>query len=176
MKAPQQQLTHCRYSIINRSPERTVSLTPFELSIKRQQFPDARFTLPLHLHPLSPPSVDVSFLPTRHHHITLLSLLPLPSFKNTFHNTSHDHHPLLPVSSTKPPTNPDIPSPLTKPTCCKHIPPHHKTPPGSTQTHHYLPIHTDLREMKRMFSKKGLVESSKDEKIEDVESDADLQE
>ena len=30
--------------------------------------------------------------------------------------------------------------------------------------------------MKRMFSKKGLVESSKDEKIEDVESDADLQE
>jgi len=27
-----------------------------------------------------------------------------------------------------------------------------------------------------MFSKKGLVESSKDEKIEDVESDADLQE
>lgn len=30
--------------------------------------------------------------------------------------------------------------------------------------------------MKRMFSKKGLVESAKDEKIEDVESDADLQE
>ena len=30
--------------------------------------------------------------------------------------------------------------------------------------------------MKRMFSKKGLVESSQDEKIEDVESDADLQE
>lgn len=29
--------------------------------------------------------------------------------------------------------------------------------------------------MKRMFSKKGLVESAKDEKIEDVESDADLQ-
>ena len=28
--------------------------------------------------------------------------------------------------------------------------------------------------MKRMFSKKGLVESAKDEKIEDVESDADL--
>ena len=30
--------------------------------------------------------------------------------------------------------------------------------------------------MKRMFSKKGLVESSKEENIEDVESDADLQE
>ena len=30
--------------------------------------------------------------------------------------------------------------------------------------------------MKRMFSKKGLVESAKDEKIEDVEIDADLQE
>ena len=30
--------------------------------------------------------------------------------------------------------------------------------------------------MKRMFSKKGLVESSKEEKIEDVESDADIQE
>lgn len=30
--------------------------------------------------------------------------------------------------------------------------------------------------MKRMFSKKGLVESSKEENMEDVESDADLQE
>ena len=30
--------------------------------------------------------------------------------------------------------------------------------------------------MKRMFSKKGLVESSKEENMEDVDSDADLQE
>lgn len=30
--------------------------------------------------------------------------------------------------------------------------------------------------MKRMFSKKGLVESSKEENVEDIDSDADLQE
>lgn len=30
--------------------------------------------------------------------------------------------------------------------------------------------------MKRMFSKKGLVESSKEENMEDIDSDADLQE
>ena len=39
-----------------------------------------------------------------------------------------------------------------------------------------LNFQTETTRMKRMFSKKGLVESSKEEHIEDVESDADLQE
>lgn len=39
-----------------------------------------------------------------------------------------------------------------------------------------LNFQTETTTMKRMFSKKGLVESSKEEHIEDVESDADLQE
>ena len=39
-----------------------------------------------------------------------------------------------------------------------------------------LLFQTEINNMKRMFSKKGLVESSKEENIEDVESDADLQE
>ena len=38
-----------------------------------------------------------------------------------------------------------------------------------------LPVTEPVSQM-LMFSKKGLVESSKDEKIEDVESDSDLQE
>ena len=40
----------------------------------------------------------------------------------------------------------------------------------------YLAWSKQSFKMKRMFSKKGLVESSKEEKIEDVESDADIQE
>ena len=49
-------------------------------------------------------------------------------------------------------------------------------PPGFGFHPNFLPVYKPYSKMKRMFSKKGLVESSKDEKIEDVESDADLQE
>ena len=45
-----------------------------------------------------------------------------------------------------------------------------------TQFWKYLAYSQPNFKMKRMFSKKGLVESSKEENIEDVESDADLQE
>ena len=45
-----------------------------------------------------------------------------------------------------------------------------------TQFWKYLAYSQIDFQMKRMFSKKGLVESSKEENIEDVESDADLQE
>ena len=49
-------------------------------------------------------------------------------------------------------------------------------PPGFGFHPKFLSVYKPYSKMKRMFSKKGLVESSKDEKIEDVESDADLQE
>lgn len=56
-----------------------------------------------------------------------------------------------------------------------HSPPPTPPFPHTISFHYSILPHTHYT-MKRMFSKKGLVESSKEDTTQDIDSDADLQE